>query len=127
MTAEAAADMEAGMSVVDCITAFGNYIPGATNLMDVCTPECEIILDSGFPVNMGEFKEKAGPTMLQEIEKNSGSADAASHGLPSGAATSSQMSSSRSLPWGARRTRDTRCARCTEGSGSRRTTRGVNR
>jgi hypothetical protein len=75
VTAEAAADMEAGMSVVDCITAFGNYIPGATNLMDVCTSECEIILDSGFPVNMGEFKEKAGPTMLQEIEKNASSAD----------------------------------------------------
>ena len=61
VTEEAAADMEAGMSVVDCITAFGNYIPGATNLMDVCTPECEIILDSGFPVNMGSSRKRLAP------------------------------------------------------------------
>ena len=75
ISAEAAADMEAGMSITDCIGAFANYIPGVTNLMDVCTADCEIIMDSGFPMPMGEFKEKAGPTMLQEIEKNKSSAD----------------------------------------------------
>lgn len=75
ISAEAAADMEAGMSVTDCIKAFANYIPGVTNLMDVCTSDCEIIMDSGFPMPMGEFLVNAGPTKLEEIEKNKSSAD----------------------------------------------------
>ena len=69
VSAEAAAEVEAGLPVAECIAAFANYIPGVTNLMDLCTPECEIIMDTGFPMPMGDFKEKAGPTNLEEVEK----------------------------------------------------------
>jgi hypothetical protein len=70
-----AEDIATGLSVDDCIKTFANYIPGVTNLADICTPTCEITMANGEPMELGDFKEQAGPTLLQEVEKQFQSAD----------------------------------------------------
>jgi hypothetical protein len=72
---EQAEDVAAGLSIADCIQNFGTYIPGVTNLFDLCTPDCEIVLDNGAPATMDEFKGNAKPTQWQETEKIFESAD----------------------------------------------------
>jgi len=66
---DAAEDIAAGLPCVDCIAAFANYIPGVTNLGDLCEAGCEITMQNGEPMELGDFQESAGPTVLQEIEK----------------------------------------------------------
>jgi hypothetical protein len=75
VTKAEAEDRKAGLNVNDCILAFGNYIPGVTNFFDVCTSDCEIVLESGAPASMEEFKPDAPPTMWQETEKCTESKD----------------------------------------------------
>jgi hypothetical protein len=69
ISTEQAEDIASGLSANDCIETFANYIPGITNLNDLCLDTCEITMDNGEPIEMGDFKENAGPTVLQEIEK----------------------------------------------------------
>jgi len=62
-------DIAAGLSGEALIAAFANYIPGVTNLQDLCLDSCEITMPNGEPMELGDFKESAGPTVLQETEK----------------------------------------------------------
>ncbi len=68
-------DIAVGLSGQDLIAAFANYIPGVTNLSDLCLPSCEITMPNGEPMELGDFQEQAGPTLLQEVEKYGESAD----------------------------------------------------
>ena len=67
--------MAAGLSAKDCCEAFANYVPGVTNLNDLCCDTCEITMNNGEPVELGDFKEQAGPTVMQEVEKYGESKD----------------------------------------------------
>ena len=75
ISASQAEDIAAGLSAKDCCEAFANYVPGVTNLYDLCTETCEITMQDGEPIDLGDFKEQAGPTVMQEIEKYGESAD----------------------------------------------------